>query len=1340
MTSTIIKPTNKTSESIPNNFSEIAHLSPLQRAYFIGQNPDFDIHVHPHLYLEFELENLDAQALKHALNNLLARHCMLRASVSPTGQISVVETIPDSEIPEQDLRHLNKEETASHLEQIRERLYRADLKTDSPPNINIEITRLSERALVHINLDLLFLDGTSVRTVLHELSQIYANPEQILPQKTFDLYHYEVYRQQKQTSDRYQRTKEYWFKRLQTLSRGPILPVKSSPPEPRRSQLVRRKHVLSASQWKIITKRAKKQEINPTTLLLTAFSLIVAYWSKYQRFSLTMMVQNREREFGDLSGVVGNFASTVLVEIDCSKPQPFEQQALDVHHQVFRDVARSMVCGLDVLQERNRQDGSSFYAASPVAFVSMLNDSDEKVLPGIFQLEGEKVVFCGLETPQVLLDHQAISRPDGGVSLIWDAMDSVFEDGVVEDMFNAYVSLISSLIKDERAWKQSNFDFRSEKQQICHQEYNAVQAPLLKQCLHEYLYQQVEQLSDRPLIIDPRRTFSYKEAATLSNRIAWTLRKKYKVKPNELIAVYVSKGWEQVIAAQAIIAAGAAYVPIDPNFPENRKLNIFERCSCQLVLTSSSYINDSCLSGIEKIAIDRTTDLVAECSNLPRAQSPEDLAYVIFTSGSTGQPKGVKLDNLGPINTIEDINRRFQIDSEDVILGISELSFDLSVYDIFGCIAAGATLVLPPPGANREPAICAQLCEKHKVTIWNSVPALAQLMAEYLETNSSTLNLPIRLFMMSGDWIPIQLPERLKGLFSAQIVSLGGATEGSIWSIYYNIEQIDPDWKSIPYGYPLTNQEFYVFDGKMQPRPDNVPGELYIGGVGVAQGYWKDPEKTAHSFVKDPISKERIYRTGDWGVRRPSGYIEFLGREDGQVKLRGYRIELGEIESVLQKHPSVVNAAVKVIGDRPQDSYLAAYIIAQDKNQHEWQKLQTYTANFLPEYMVPTRFVFLEQFPLGATGKVNRKALPVPSVFKQPETSEPPCTKTEQQLASLWSEILDIETPTRENNFFDLGGNSFGAVRLTAAISDIFGVELPVTTLLQHPTLEKLAELIDLKNYSSSEDSWSHVIPIAGQEPSPKTFFFHPSGGGILCYSILGQLLSKQLQLFGIQAQSANPDNLIHSIPEMVDVYLREIIAVQPAGPYRLGGWSMGGVIAYSVAQNLILQGFEVESLILIDSPAPLSRNTCGFEQLVNWFISDLAESSRPLDLSCLQGRKSQDLFLEALCEAQQQGLIKSGNIENLRSLFNVFKANINALHQYQALPMTQNIPCLVVMATQNIQERVASESLEIWRSLLPKTTSFHELVGNHYSLLKQPTVSKLARLIQEHFVNTGTL
>ncbi|NJL38371.1 MAG: amino acid adenylation domain-containing protein, partial [Leptolyngbyaceae cyanobacterium SM1_4_3] len=320
---------------------------------------------------------------------------------------------------------------------------------------------------------------------------------------------------------------------------------------------------------------------------------------------------------------------------------------------------------------------------------------------------------------------------------------------------------------------------------------------------------------------------------------------------------------------------------------------------------------------------------------LEPVQSPTDLAYVIYTSGSTGVPKGVMIDHRGAVNTLLDINQRFGVNRGDRVLALSSLSFDLSVYDIFGTLAAGGTIVMPPAIATKDPAVWADLLVRHQVTIWNSVPALLQMLLTHVADCPNAIPDSLRLVLLSGDWLPLSLPDSLRAIApQAQVVSLGGATEASIWSILYPIGEVDPTWKSIPYGRPMTNQRFYVLDERLEPCPVWTPGQLYIGGIGLAQSYWQDQEKTAASFILHPQTGERLYRTGDLGRYLPTGQIEFLGREDHQVKIGGYRIELGEIETTLEQHPEIHQAAVLAVGE-PFPQRLVAFVVPDETQAAE---------------------------------------------------------------------------------------------------------------------------------------------------------------------------------------------------------------------------------------------------------------------------------------------------------------------------------------------------------------------------------------------------------------------
>ena len=358
----------------------------------------------------------------------------------------------------------------------------------------------------------------------------------------------------------------------------------------------------------------------------------------------------------------------------------------------------------------------------------------------------------------------------------------------------------------------------------------------------------------------------------------------------------MEKGWEQVVGAIAVLEAGGAYLPVDPDLPRERRWLLLRQGQVKIVLTQP------CIAerlewppGVQCLSVEwqNPGEIEPIEEPLPSPARANDLAYVIFTSGSTGEPKGVMIEHRSALNTVLDINQRFEVRADDRILALSSLSFDLSVYDIFGALAAGATIVMPHPMSAREPGDWADLIRRERVTIWNSVPALLEMWVGHLDGRQKDHS--IRLALLSGDWIPVGLPDRARAaLPGLQLVSLGGATEASIWSIAYPISAVGKDWRSIPYGQPLRNQQMHVLNEEMTPCPTWVPGQIYIAGIGLARGYWRDEAKTRGQFVSHPRSGERLYRTGDVGRYLPDGNIEFLGREDDQVKVQGYRIELGK--------------------------------------------------------------------------------------------------------------------------------------------------------------------------------------------------------------------------------------------------------------------------------------------------------------------------------------------------------------------------------------------------------------------------------------------------------------
>lgn len=1317
------------------------YLSTLQRAFFMGRRKDFDLHVHTHLYVEHEFKELDIARLYRAVEILVARHPMLRAWVAADTRLWVQDSVPVL----QDIQNYSAmcgDALNLALEGRRESLYRVDGDVELVPNIQVAVTQLASSIRVHINLDLLLLDGSSIRIVLHELSSIYDTIDAPWPVKPLDFVHVAEQMAQLKASNRYQAMLKFWFDRLETLPPGPQLPLRPQAQTIRRSRLIRRKLIIGPERWAMLATKAAMQNVSATALIFSVFTWVLAYWSKQGHFSVTMlMYQIRNQNMGDLSEAVANFAGTLLMEVERKAGQSFLDFCKSIHAEIFRNATKSLVCGMEVLQERNRQDKSTFRAASPVAFVSMINELGNPVQPGRFQMEGDYAIAGGLETPQVLMDHQAISRPDGGVALNWDTMDSAFEPGVIDAMFDAYSRIIDALMTDasgEGIWQKTYTDLRPEVQRVKHQVYNLTQDVKPQTHLHSLFFQQAAKTPAAPYLrfladsgepgslqTPSLQTLSYGAVRGQANALAHQLQQ-YQLLQGELVAVYLHKGWQQVVAALGILAAGGAYVPLDPRQPQARKQDILKRCACRVAVTQTSLLQDETLAELHALDL-ATLSIDDTLADLPSRQRLSDTAYVIFTSGSTGTPKGVTLDHTGPVNSILDINRRIGLTAADCLFGLSELNFDLSVYDIFGAAAAGASLMIPPEGAGRDPALCGQLVAAGQVTVWNSVPALAQLFADY---HTSRHSWPLRLFMLSGDWIPIGLPQQLQQLGALEVLSLGGATEASIWSIYYPVRQTRSDWKSIPYGYPMTNQSFYVLDQSLQPRPNQVPGELYIGGIGLAKGYWGDEEKTAQAFITHPVSGQRLYRTGDWGVMREAGYIDFLGREDGQVKVRGFRIELGEIEAVLQRHPKVQAAVAKVIGAKPQDAYIAAYLVlaadaASEEPREESseltrnEELAAYLGNFLPSYMLPSRWVLLPQMPLSANGKINRAALLDPEPASHNRSQAAPSGAMQCLLAQHWCEILGLAQVNQGDHFFELGGNSFAAVRLVMALSEQLGRDIAITQLVQAPILADLAAQLE----AAQAQAFSHLVELLPQKNCPDAFWFHPSGGNVLCYQDLAQSLRGRFNLVGVQAAKGAAQAQFADFNAMVNAYLAAIRTRQPQGPYYLGGWSMGGVIAYACAQALIKQGAQVAALWLLDSPAPLARPVPDEQGLLSWFLSDLLQRDELPALKSLQ--KPAPELPEVLQEIQQQGLLPEGNLAGLRDIYACFSANIRLLHGYTAAPLAAPIGCLLAMAEQQVESRVAASSRDTWRRLLPPTHTEQRLACNHYGVVSAAMINQ---------------
>ncbi|WP_374336347.1 amino acid adenylation domain-containing protein [Leeia sp.] len=1051
-------------------------MTDIQQAYWVGREESMGLGgVAAHGYGEMRVHGLDEARFALALNRLIARHDMLRTVFRPDGTQCALASVPVYQLTRQDLRGLPPEEVEQRLQLLRERMSHQVMDASQWPLFEYGISVLDDGvAHLHNSMDALIVDAASGQIVGRELMQLYADPDASLPAVGITFRDYVVAEHALRQGAAWQRALAYWHKRIAELAPAPDLPLVCQPESIEKPQFTRRDRILSPAHWSALQAQARAHSVTSSIMLLAAFARVLGLWCRQPRFSLTLPLFNRLPLHPDINGVIGDFTSVVLLEVRLEANQTFAELARQLQEQLWQDMDHSAISGVQVLRERARQLGVQ-QSAMPIVFNSTLTEfvptgEEDR---GLYDLLDAEPVFSITQTPQVWLDH-TLAEYDGQLHYNWDSIDALFPPDMMAEVFQCYGDLLERLVQAE-TWTCSSERLLPRAAVPAGE---LVLTPDHDLLMHQLFDRQASLTPDNVAVLAPERQLRYGELQAAARRMGATLQAQG-IGPNQLVAVLMERGWEQVVATLAIQYAGGAYLPLDPALPQERIEHILQQAEVRIVLTQSR-VQTALPEGLQRMVVDQVYDARPGAA-LPAIQTRQtDLAYVIYTSGSTGLPKGVMIDHRGAVNTLIDINQRFAVTAQDRVLAISSLSFDLSVYDIFGSLAVGAAVVILEHERARDPEHWQALLLAHQVSIWNSVPALLGMMVEYAESQQQRLPACLRLAMLSGDWIPLNLPPRFKACCPEAVLhSLGGATEASIWSIGYPIEAVQPGWRSVPYGKALDNQAFYVLNSQLEHCPTWVTGQLYIGGIGLAQGYWRDSERTSKSFFTHERSGLRLYRTGDLGRYLPDGNIEFLGREDGQVKIQGYRVELGEIETVLESHTSVFSAAVKVVTTARGEKRLAAYVVTAAAEQNA-AALRSFLQGKLPAYMVPTSFTFLERMPLSSNGKVDKGQLPEPAEqHEEAVVISLPDDPALLQLIRVVGKTLQRDNIPLEANLLNLGASSIDIVRISNALHAELGFRPKLAQFMASPTLNDLLAL-----YREHQPQPVVSAPMVSSEPS----------------------------------------------------------------------------------------------------------------------------------------------------------------------------------------------------------------------------------------------------------------
>jgi amino acid adenylation domain-containing protein len=1025
-------------------------LTPMQQAYGIGGRDDQVLgSMTAHYYVEIDGTDIHPDRLERSVKAVAARHGMLRVRFLPDGRQQIMPQTPWRGVTIHDLRERTADDVAECLRRMRAELSHRRLAVDRGEVFDVQLSVLPGGATrVHVDTTMLVCDARSFQIILDDLSHSYRTSDP-LPRVGYSFPRYLAERSRRRAST-FPRDQEYWRSCIADLPDGPALPLAVSPAVLRGAQMMRRSRFIAPEQKQLLMQAAREHRLSLPVVLMTAFAEAIGAWSSEPRFLLNVPVFDRDEWDPAIGQLVGDFTNVVLLDVDIGAELPFDERARRIHARLVEHAARATYSGVEVIRDLARQRPGQGIVA-PVVFTSVIG-MGELFTPEFRDCFGTPV-WVSSETPQVWLDHQIIES-DGGLLLNFEFVEQLFPKGLIEAFIEGYGRIVDWLRRGSDHWRTPVPDLLPEAQRAVRDGANATAGPAPDGLLHTRFFEHAAAQPDCvALAWGDDGELSYLALAEKALSIAAALVERG-VGPGAVVGVNAPRGVNQVAAALGVLAAGNTLLPLSIDQPANRRALILESARASAILTEA--LDQAWPDGPVVIAIEaalQSAPLVA-----PRPTSSDDVAYVIYTSGSTGIPKGVEVAHRAALNTIHDINERFGVTREAKVLAVSSLDFDLAIYDIFGLLSAGGALVLIDEDDRRDARRWLQLTTRRGVTIWNSVPALLDMLL--IAAESANVLLPLRLVLVSGDWVGLDLPGRLERCTSScRFVALGGASEASIWSNCFEVDRVSPHWRSIPYGFPLRNQNFRIVDRRGRDCPDFVPGELWIGGLGVARGYRNEPTLTAQQFVA--WNGERWYRTGDRGCYWPDGTIEFLGRTDLQVKVRGHRIELHEIEAVLLTHPQVAKA-VAIVVTQPVGLIAAAVVPRADAI--DIRQLQAFAAERLPAYMVPHRILFFDALPVTANGKIDRRALE--ALASQPnaaEREEPCATATEVQVAALWSEFLKVSHIGRGDEFFALGGDSLLATRLLEAIDQRFGVRVPMRDFMINPTVADLASLVSIR-------------------------------------------------------------------------------------------------------------------------------------------------------------------------------------------------------------------------------------------------------------------------------------
>jgi aspartate racemase len=878
-------------------------------------------------------------------------------------------------------------------------------------------------------------------------------------------------------------------------------------------------------------------------------------------------------------------------------------------------------------------------------------------------------------------------------------------------------------------------------------------------CIHKWFEAQVQCKPDAVAVVCEDKQLTYQELNTRANKLAHHLQS-LEVGPNVLVGICVERSLEMVVGLLGILKAGGAYVPLDPAYPKERLSFILEETQLPLLLTQHRLVEELPQYESRVICLDTEWNTIATHSeaNPVSKVTSQHLAYIMYTSGSTGKPKGVEITHANVCPYIEAISKVLQVDTNDVYLHTASFSFSSSVRQLMVPLTQGVTSIIATEEQRKNPLSLFELIQKQGVTISDTVPSVWRYGLQALEaldkvSREALLNFRLRLIIFTGELTSCKLLKQLRNQLKNQprFFNVYGQTE-TIGNCAYPLpEDFDREEGYIPVGYPYPHNQAYILDEYLQPVAVGEIGELHMAGACLARSYLNRSELNAAKFISNPFVEtqvglsepaKRLFKTGDLARYLLDGAIEIVGRVDFQVKLRGMRIELGEIESVLEQHPSLKEVVVTAREDESGDKRLVGYIVPKllldDIDQTTFtRELRLFLQGKLADYMIPSAFVMLPALPLTPNGKVDRLALPAPARVRQEQEESfiAPQDELELQLTKIWEKVLGVQFIGTRDNFFELGGHSLLVMRLLTEVEKVFGKNLSISTFVEGPTIKQQATLLRQQDGSAP---WRSLVMIQPGSTKPPLFCIHAVLGTVLFYQNLVRYLEPEQPFYALQARGLDSKQVPHtSISEMAAHYIEEIQTVQPEGPYFIGGYSCGGLVAFEIAQQLRAQGQEIALLALFDTAAPgyhkpASISNDGqpstFRYQILFHLRRFLRLSIQDQLTYLWERIKWHLTTGKLSLFYKTYLRYVRRSPQEARILDVVRANIQAAKSY--IPPAYPGQVTLFRATDKLLG-LGNDPDMGWSKLTTGGVKIYEICGSHKGIVEEPQVKGLAEKLK---------